>query len=98
MALIVTANYSLVAGIATRRKGRDDKLLATLLSTAPEERTAQPSSLKFQIEVGSQESSPATEGSEGAGTTATGRSLCINLQFERIRGLFWVLTCFMTLG
>ena len=80
------------------RKGRDDKLLATLLSTAPEERTAQQSSLNSQIEVGSQLSSPATEGLEQAGTTATGLSLHLNLQFERIWRLFWVLTCFVTWG
>lgn len=98
MALIVTANYSLVAGIATGRKDRDDKLLATLLSTAPEERTVQPNSSNSQIKVGSQGSSPAMEGSEGAGTIATGQSLSINLQFERIPGLFCVLTCFVTLG
>lgn len=47
------------------RKGRDDKLLATLLSTAPEERTAQQSSLNSQTEGGSQESSPAMEGLGG---------------------------------
>lgn len=53
MALIVTANYSLVAGIATGRKGRDDKLLDTLLSAAPEGKTTQLTSLKSQIELGS---------------------------------------------
>lgn len=76
MALIVTANYSLVAGIATGRKGRDDKLLATLLSAAPEERTDQQSSLNSQIEVGGQESSLAMDGSEGAGVIATSQSPC----------------------
>lgn len=45
MALIEITNYSLVAAIAMGRKGRDDKLLATLLSAALEEMTAQQSSL-----------------------------------------------------
>lgn len=85
MALIATANYSLVAGIATGRKGREDKLLATLLSSAPEERTAQLSSFKSQIEVGSQGSSPDREGPEGAGTIGTGQSLHTNLQSKGYR-------------
>lgn len=45
MALIEITNYSLVAAIAMGRKGREDKLLAALLSTALEEMTAQQSSL-----------------------------------------------------
>lgn len=45
MALIEITNYSLVAAIVMGRKGREDKLLATLLSTTLEETTAQQSSL-----------------------------------------------------
>jgi len=45
VALIAVTNYSLLAAIAMARKGRDDKLLATPLSTAPEERTGQQTSL-----------------------------------------------------
>lgn len=56
-----------------------------LLSTVPEEKTGQQSFLSYQIKLGSHESSPDRESSEGIGYNSHCALMCI------LRGYFWVL-------